>query len=243
MIKNLKFTEDFKKRIVAGGLGLVLMTSAGALGVGIHNAKEIKKLTKQQEESASVSVDFGNYLTEYEQEKGQLEKKIADLKAQKEALQHNDDKQFKLKDIYIARIQNQDGEEYCAVTRGASFSRAEAYVSYAVGEDISDEEYLKLVNEFVPSVPGEDVIFTYNEVHGNFYAVSSDTVNDPLVQDYVRYDEIASLSTYLTEGEEDGMIFEDELFGKSVIYLSDVERVLSRINAEKKGRSIIKKLN
>lgn len=100
-----------------------------------------------------------------------------------------------------------------------------------------------MVNEFVPSVPGEDVIFTYNEVHGNFYAVSSDTVNDPLVQDYFRYDEIASLSTYLTEGEEDGMIFEDELFGKSVIYLSDVERVLSRINAEKKGRSIIKKLN
>ena len=42
MIKNLKLSEDFKKKIVAGGLGLVLMTSTGALGVSIHNTKEIK---------------------------------------------------------------------------------------------------------------------------------------------------------------------------------------------------------
>lgn len=235
MIKNLKLSEDFKKRIVAGGLGLVLMTSTGALGVSIHNAKEIKKLTNQTSVSASTITDVDKYLTEYKTEKEKLENDIADLKKQKEELQNAADKELNLIDLYVIKVKKQDSEEYRVITRDEQISRIDYYIDnnyYATQMDKSD--YLKLLERFKPD---EDYIYTYCEIHGDFRAVSSQTVNDPLVGDYVRFDEIMPLSLCLTEDEANQMVFKNELFGTNSIYLSDVDTVLNRINGKEQNYS------
>ena len=239
MIKNLKLTEDFKKKIVAGGLGLVLMTSTGALGVGIHNAKEIKKLTKQTPVPANAitDVDVDKYLTEYKTEKEKLEKDIADLKQQKEELQNDTDKELRLIDLYVIKVKKQDNEEYRVITRDEQISRIDYYIDsidnyYATQIDKSD--FFKLLEKIKPD---EDHIYTYSEIHGDFRAVSSQTVKDPLVEDYVRFDEIMPLSLYLTEDEANQMVFKNEAFGTNSIYLSDVDVVLDRINGKEQDYS------
>ena len=237
MIKNLKLSEDFKKKIVAGGLGLVLMTSTGALGVGIHNAKEIKKLTKQTPVPASTitDVDVDKYLTEYKTEKEKLEKDIADLKQQKEELQNDTDKELRLIDLYVINVKEQDNEEYRVITRDMQISRVDNYFA-ALGTDGIDDEatYSKLIDKFRPD---ETYIYTYSEIHGDFRAVSSQTVKDPLVEDCVRFDEIMPLSLYLTEDEANQMVFKNKDFGTNSIYLSDVDVVLDRINGKEQDYS------
>lgn len=237
MIKNLKLSEDFKKKIVAGGLGLVLMTSTGALGVGIHNAKEIKKLTKQTPVPASTitDVDVDKYLTEYKTEKEKLEKDIADLKQQKEELQNDTDKELRLIDLYVIKVKKYDSEEYRVITRDMQISRVDNYFA-ALGTDGIDDEatYSMLIDKFRPD---EIYIYTYSEIHGDFRAVSSQTINDPLVEDYVRFDEVMPLSLYLTEDEANQMVFKNEDFGTNSIYLSDVDVVLDRINGKEQDYS------
>lgn len=239
MIKNLKLTEDFKKKIVAGGLGLVLMTSTGALGVSIHNAKEIKKLTKQTSVPANAitDVDFDKYLTEYKTEKEKLEKDIADLKQQKEELQNAADKELNLIDLYVIKIKKYDSEEYRVIIRDEQISRVDNYFAAlgTDGIDVNDEAaYSMLIDKFRPD---EIYIYTYSEIHGDFRAVSSQTINDPLVEDYVRFDEVMPLSLYLTEDEANQMVFKNEYFGTNSIYLSDVDAVLDRINGKEQNYS------
>lgn len=237
MIKNLKLSEDFKKKIVAGGLGLVLMTSTGALGVSIHNAKEIKKLTNQTSVPANAITDIDKYLTEYKTEKEKLENDIADLKQQKEELQNDTDKELSLIDLYVIKVKKQDNEEYRVITRDEQISRIDYYIDsidnyYATQIDKSD--FFKLLEKIKPD---EDHIYTYSEIHGDFRAVSSQTVKDPLVEDYVRFDEIMPLSLYLTEDEANQMVFKNEAFGTNSIYLSDVDAVLDRINGKEQNYS------
>ena len=237
MIKNLKLSEDFKKKIVAGGLGLVLMTSTGALGVSIHNAKEIKKLTNQTSVPANAITDIDKYLTEYKTKKEKLENDIADLKQQKEELQNDTDKELSLIDLYVIKVKKQDNEEYRVITRDEQISRIDYYIDsidnyYATQIDKSD--FLKLLEKIKPD---EDHIYTYSEIHGDFRAVSSQTVKDPLVEDYVRFDEIMPLSLYLTEDEANQMVFKNEAFGTNSIYLSDVDAVLDRINGKEQNYS------
>ena len=85
--------------------------------------------------------------------------------------------------------------------------------------------------------PDEDIIYTYSEIHGNFRAVYSQTVNDPLIKDYVRFDEITPLSLYLTEDEANEMVFENKNSGTSSISLSDVDHILDRINGREQDYS------
>lgn len=235
MIKNFKFSEDFKKRIAAGSLGLVLMTSTGALGVSIHNAKEIKKLAKQTEAPTTATieeVDVDKYLAEYKTKKTQLEKDIADLEQQKEELQNSLDKELNLIDLYVIKVKKQDSEEYYVITRDMQISRTIYYLDQFAESDKFD--YSKVLDRIKPD---EDIIYTYSEIHGNFRAVYSQTVNDPLIKDYVRFDEITPLSLYLTEDEANEMVFENKNSGTSSISLSDVDHILDRINGREQDYS------
>lgn len=237
MIKNLKLSEDFKKKIVAGGLGLVLMTSTGALGVSIHNAKEIKKLTNQTSVPANAITDIDKYLTEYKTEKEKLENDIADLKQQKEELQNTADKELNLIDLYVIKIKKYDSEEYRVIIRDEQISRVDNYFAAlgTDGIDVNDEAaYSMIIDKFRPD---EIYIYTYSEIHGDFRAVSSQTIKDPLVEDYVRFDEVMPLSLYLTEDEANQMVFKNEYFGTNSIYLSDVENVLARLNGKEQDYS------
>lgn len=235
MIKNFKFSEDFKKRIAAGSLGLVLMTSTGALGVSIHNAKEIKKLAKQTEAPTTATieeVDVDKYLAKYEAKKTQLEKDIADLEQQKEELQNSLDKELNLIDLYVIKVKKQDSEEYYVITRDMQISRTTYYLEEFAEPDKFD--YSKVIDRIKPD---EDIIYTYSEIHRNFRAVYSQTVNDPLIKDYVRFDEITPLSLYLTEDEANEMVFENKNSGTSSISLSDVDHILDRINGKEQDYS------
>ena len=226
MIKNLKVSENFKKRIIVGSLGFVLATSTGSLIIGVHNANSINKLTESAANNITTNeIDVNDYLNE-----------INTLEAKKQELKSNSEKSYALDNLYLVKYQNQGQSEYQIVylkeklmNNGLGIDALTMYY-----EDSNDKEkYAKFLNMLEKYTYDKQIVSTYEEVHGYFNAVANSTPDIFPSQDYVIFDEISPLGKVLTDYEIKEISYTDQS-GIVRVNLFDIDRALERIN-EKYG--------
>ncbi len=247
MIKNLKVSENFKKRIIVGSLGFVLATSTGSLIIGVHNANSINKLTESAANNITTNeIDVNDYLNDYDKKRNDLEEQIAQLEneintleAKKQELKSNSEKSYALANLYLVKYQNQGQSEYQIVylkeklmNNGLGIDALTMYY-----EDSNDKEkYAKFLNMLEKYTYNKQIVSTYEEVHGYFNAVSNSTPDIFPSQDYVIFDEISPLGKVLTDYEIKEISYTDQS-GIVRVNLFDIDRALERIN-EKYGNTL-----
>ncbi len=249
MIKNLKLSEDFKKRIVAGGLGLVLMTSTGALGVSIHNTKEIKRLSAKIEEPASTIVDIDTSkeeqkeMSKEEQERlEQFNQTVDEYKKHREELEQNGDEKLYLDELFLMKYQDNGNTKYAVIKRWGDILYTSYYpeYTYLVYSNAEKKGFWDAIKFFNNNHIGYNICNVYSGLNEEFYAVCDNENMSFLPEEYVRYDEIVPLRFCLNTEEFCGMVFREN--GLDKIYLSDVEQVGTRMfeETEKNSQSLTK---
>lgn len=251
MIKNLKISEQFKRRLAAGGLGLTFIASTVSLGMQTYNMERVNKLIETTEDVTNndtndiVNINVDYYLKNYIEKKEsledditQLEREIEQLKAEEEQIsnKNRDNQSFNLENLYLAKSQNDyyivhELNDY--LTNGTLID-SEALKAYHYSglydmDDGQKEYVIEYFKNVGVKVANNQFVDSYTEVHGYFEMISNDVPETFPKEKFVIYDEITPLGQVLTEEEKNDFVSTNSS-GRAYIHLNDIDSVLERIS-------------